>query len=138
MINNGNNFYLINNEGWLIMVWGLDIKPFEIKINKELINFINNNALPINEVCEINDDIDVELYKKCLLMKGTVKRDDSVLLMEDLIKLGLKEEDAELIAIEAGSSQIMVNKSYLNTFPISSRIKSEVLKKICNFYIGEY
>ena len=44
---------------------------------------------------------------------------------------------ARIIALDAGSSQIIVNKAYLVDTKLSSNLIKQVLKEVGNFYIGE-
>ncbi len=58
------NFYAIKKDS--ILFWGLDIKkPILIKLKNDLKNFIENNNLHINEVCELNEKEDIELLVLC-------------------------------------------------------------------------
>jgi len=133
----GNNFYEITKT--TIRFWGFDIKePFEVYINEDLEKFLREKNLPKNEVCEFIDDIDIELYDFCLLLKYDLQsNDERILLMNDLILLGLSEQDARIIALEAGASQIYVNNEYLNKFNIEEELKGEIKTKLCKFYMGE-
>lgn len=59
----GNNFLEIRNTS--ITLWGLDIKPFEVNLSKEIKVYIEKEKIPTNEVCEIVENDIVELYKLC-------------------------------------------------------------------------
>ena len=106
---NGNNFYEITKT--TIRFWGLDIKePFEVHINEELKKFIKKKNLAENEVCEFNDDDDIELQNYCLSLRNNFEtNDERISLMRDIMLSGLSERDARIIALEAGASQVYVN-----------------------------
>ena len=134
---NGNNFYQIKEK--TILFWGTNIrKPFEVEIDNTIEEYITKNNLAKYEVCEINDDIDINLYRHSLLLVNNIDENDGrFLLMNKLILLGLKEYDAKLIAIEAGASQICVNRKYLQDFEFNEYIIESVLSALCDFYMGE-
>jgi len=133
----GNNFYEITKTN--IRFWGVDIKEsFELYINEDLEKFLREKNLPKNEVCEFIDDIDIALYDFCFLLKYDLQsNDERVLLMKDLILLGLSKQDARIIAIEAGASQIYVNNEYLDKFNIEKELNGKIKTKLCKFYMGE-
>jgi len=134
---NGNNFYEITKT--TIRFWGLDIKePFEVHISEGLKKFIKEKNLAENEVCEFNDDVDIELFNYCLLLRNDLEtNDERIALMRDLMLLGLSERDARIIALEAGASQVYVNSEYLEQFKIEEKLKVEIKTKLCKFYMGE-
>ncbi len=132
----GNNFYEIKEE--TILFWGLDIESFELRLDTNIKSFILNNNLPKNEVCEINDNIDIELYRYCLSQRDDlVKNDARVVLMNKLISLGIKKDKALLIAIEAGASQIIVDGKYIEKLGVRKNLKNSVLETLCDFYLGK-
>ena len=133
----GNNFYKIR--GATILFWGMDIKePFEVHLDTKIKSYIRDNGLPENEVCEIIDKTDIELYKYCLSVRDDLDKNDArVVLMNKLISLGVKKDKALLIAIEAGASQILVNGKYIEELGINKNLKSSVLETICDFYLGK-
>jgi hypothetical protein len=101
MINEGDNFYIIENN--IIRFWGQNINiPFEIKINDDIKRFIKEKEFHINEVCELNEDNDLELYRKCLsYIDNKIFDDERVLLMNQLELLGVNKEDArELLLLK--------------------------------------
>ncbi|MBL0046646.1 MAG: hypothetical protein IPP32_00895 [Bacteroidetes bacterium] len=59
-ISNSNNFYLI--KGSSILFWGMDIPSKEIELTNSIKEFIKQNDVSIDEVVEISDTIDEELY----------------------------------------------------------------------------
>ncbi|MCD6112937.1 MAG: hypothetical protein J7J86_06680 [Bacteroidales bacterium] len=132
-----NNFYKIR--GGTILFWGLDIKePFEVHLDTKIKGYIRNNNLPENEVCEIIDKIDIELYEYCLSIRNDLDENDArVVLMNRLISLGVKKDKALLIAIEAGASQILVdNSKYIEELGVNKNLKRIVLETLCDFYFG--
>lgn len=63
-LKDGDNFIEIKSTS--IILWGIDIKPFEVNLTEKINNYIENLKIPINEICEIVEDDIVELYKLCL------------------------------------------------------------------------
>jgi hypothetical protein len=71
-LNNGNNFYLIDND-W-IYFWGLDLDSQKTPISTSIRQFITVNNFSINEVCEFNQHEDFELFiKACDVSQNTIK-----------------------------------------------------------------
>jgi len=66
-ISSGNNFYQIQNDS--VLFWGMDIPSLNVKLNKTIIEFIENNQLPYNEVIEISEFEDEALLE--LIMSNT-------------------------------------------------------------------
>lgn len=62
-IRNGNNFYLIEQND--ILFWGMDIPNLKIIISDFIRKFIDKKDFSINEVCEFNQQEDLELF--CLI-----------------------------------------------------------------------
>lgn len=62
--NDSNNFLMVKEDS--IVIWGLDIKPFEVEKIEEIKSCIIENEIPINEVCEIVEYDIIELYKLCV------------------------------------------------------------------------
>lgn len=60
-INDGNNFYLVQNDN--ITFWGININPFMTTINHKLEKIIIAYNIPLNEVIEISENEDLSLYK---------------------------------------------------------------------------
>jgi len=63
-LKDGDNFIEIKSTS--IILWGIDIKPFEVNLTENINNYIENLKIPINEICEIVEDDIVGLYKLCL------------------------------------------------------------------------
>lgn len=63
--------------------------------------------------------------------------DPRVLLKGELIKIGILSKQASIIALDAGSSQVIVNSNYLDDFKFSTIIKTKALLAITKFYNGE-
>lgn len=64
--------------------------------------------------------------------------DPRIVLSEDLKQIGLVEKDAITIALDAGSSQTIINIEYLiNNFDFSKDILSEILNLVSRFYLGQ-
>ena len=63
--------------------------------------------------------------------------DPRELLRKELAKLGLDKNIVSIIALDAGSSQCIVNKKYLRELNIEISIFEKVYKKIVMFYMGE-
>lgn len=61
LLSDGNNFYLIEDN--FIHFWGLDITPKKIQLNDKSFSFINENELPLNEVCEFNEEVDFRFFE---------------------------------------------------------------------------
>jgi len=51
--------------------------------------------------------------------------------------LGISKEKSVLIALDAGSSQIVVNRKYLLDINIPMKLLEPTLKEIIQFYMGE-
>jgi len=133
---NGNNFFIIKNN--VIQFWGTDIKePFEIVINKRIEDFILNNSFPFNEICEFIEDVDYKLYELCLSYRSDFSTTDQrIVLMNKLINIGVNKKLARIIALDAGSSQVVVNREYLSYHDLSEKIKEKVISELFEFYFG--
>ncbi len=55
-----------------VLIWGLDIPPFEVKITEEIRNYINENDIPFDEPCELIEDDVTGLYKLCLKTQNDI------------------------------------------------------------------
>ena len=64
--------------------------------------------------------------------------DPRIILKQKLIKVGILPQDANLIALEAGSSQALVNKKYLISFQYSEKIRKKALNVVRLFYNGHF
>jgi len=64
-------------------------------------------------------------------------RDPRIILNEELSRAGIKQKDAYMIALDAGSSQVIVDKEYLSALDYSEQIKKVALNLIVNFYTGK-
>ena len=133
---NGNNFYLIKQDK--IEFWGMNIeKPFGVLINYEIKKFINQNGFSTNEVCEFIDEIDYELFKLCYSYRSDLNSNDGrIILMNKLLDIGLDKQVALIIALDAGSSQVIVNREYLKDYDLSDKTRKKIIKELCNFYMG--
>lgn len=63
--------------------------------------------------------------------------DPRIVLKEELIAIGILSKQASIIALDAGSSQVIVNKEYLDDFKFFKIITIKVLAMITKFYNGE-
>ena len=63
--------------------------------------------------------------------------DEREILKKGLIKLGIDNSKANIIAVDAGSSQCIINKLYLEDLGISAKLIKRALKLIVLFYIEE-
>lgn len=63
--------------------------------------------------------------------------DTRVILKDELIKIGILISDSDTIALDAGSSQVVVNLLYHKEFNYLQRIRTLALKLIGKFYSGE-
>lgn len=61
LLSNGNNFYLIENN--FIYFWGLNINSKKISLNENILKFITENNIPLNEVCEFNESSDFHFFE---------------------------------------------------------------------------
>jgi hypothetical protein len=60
------NFYSVNIERNNIRFWGIDFKKkFSVEITKRIKSILIKNDLYNNDVCEFNEDIDIELLNLC-------------------------------------------------------------------------
>ena len=66
------NYYLDNLKEETVLIWGLDIPPFEVKITEEIRNYINENDIPFDEPCELIEDDVTGLYKLCLKTQNDI------------------------------------------------------------------
>jgi hypothetical protein len=64
-------------------------------------------------------------------------RDPRIILNEELSRAGIKQKDAYMIALDAGSSQVIVDEEYLSTLDYSEQIKKVALNLIVKFYTGK-
>ena len=65
-LTDGENFYEVNTKTDFIQFWGLDFKkPFSVKITKGIKDFLINNDMYNDELCEFNQDEDIELLNLC-------------------------------------------------------------------------
>ena len=133
---NGSNFFVIKNN--VIQFWGTNIKePFEIKINKKIKEFVDKNNFSINEICEFTDDKDYKLYKLCLFFRNDLNsNDERIILMNRLVNIGVDKKLARVIALDAGSSQVIVDSEYLSNCDLSENIKEKLIFELFNFYVG--
>lgn len=67
-----------------------------------------------------------------------MKNDSRVVFANKLIKLGLNDSKANLIAIEAGASQTIVNRLYLEELGIGGRFQDQIFMEVVKFYMGEF
>jgi len=58
-------------------------------------------------------------------------------LKQELMNLGVNDSNSTVISLDAGSSQCIVNKEYLNHIKIDKSIFDKVLQKVIDFYCGE-
>lgn len=64
--------------------------------------------------------------------------DDRIILREKLISINIEKNKASMIALDAGSSQCIVNKSYLKDIGIiDEKITKHAIRLIRQFYCGE-
>lgn len=63
--------------------------------------------------------------------------DPRIVLKEELISIGILSKQASIISLDAGSSQVIVNKEYLDGFRFSEIIIINALALITKFYNGE-
>lgn len=63
--------------------------------------------------------------------------DPRIVLSKELIKIGISLTDANIIALDTGSSQVSVNGDYLSDFQYSKQIKKLALSLVGKFYSGE-
>jgi DpnD/PcfM-like protein len=64
--------------------------------------------------------------------------DERIKLKEILCLIGISKEKSNLIAIEAGSSQCVVNVDYLISIEVPSYLLDVAMKYINMFYRGEF
>ena len=64
--------------------------------------------------------------------------DERIVLKEKLISVGIAHQAASLISIEAGSSQCVVNNSYLKGLCIEKNTRKLAMIFINRFYRGEH
>ena len=63
--------------------------------------------------------------------------DPRIILKEELISIGIVGHEASIIALDAGSSQVIVNKEYLDEFKYHKSKSNKALAMITKFYNGE-
>ena len=63
--------------------------------------------------------------------------DIRIIFKEELIKIGILENDATVIALDVGSSQVAVNNEYFEDFNYSENVKKTALVLTGKFYSGE-
>ena len=136
IIFNGNNFFIIKHDR--VEFWGMNIEnPFGVIINDEIKKFTTQNDFLTNEVCEFFDEKDYELFKLCLIYRDELNsNDERNILMNKLMNLGVEDKTAKIIALDAGSSQVIVNREYLKEYDFSDKIREQIIKELCHFYMG--
>lgn len=63
--------------------------------------------------------------------------DPRKILEQELIKIGISSRDAAIIALDTGSSQVFVNREYLNDFPYLKSMIKMALGLVGKFYSRE-
>jgi hypothetical protein len=63
--------------------------------------------------------------------------DIRIIFKEELIKIGILANDATVIALDIGSSQVAVNNEYFEDFNYSENVKKTALVLTGKFYSGE-
>lgn len=63
--------------------------------------------------------------------------DPRLILKKELINIGIVNSDATVIALDTGSSQVLVNMVYLEEFNYTAKVRSLAIKLIGEFYSGE-
>lgn len=67
---NEDNSIMVKEE--TVLIWGLDIQPFEVEITEEIKNYIIENDIPIGEPCELVEDDVTGLYKLCIKTENDI------------------------------------------------------------------
>lgn len=65
-------------------------------------------------------------------------KDERKILKEELVSIGISEYEATIIALDAGSSQTIVDIEYLRKIKIPKHLINQALQKITKFYFGYY
>jgi hypothetical protein len=133
------------------------METFEIEVHEILSRVVRVEAESMNDaISKVNDMyhneeivLDAEDYKyteikpffndasiKEILQKKDLQ-DDRIILSEILQLLGISKDKSSLIALEAGSSQEIVNEDYLIEIGIPSYNINDAMKYINMFYRGE-
>jgi hypothetical protein len=63
--------------------------------------------------------------------------DDRLILAKKLVSIGVESKIASFIALDAGSSQCVVNRAYLEDCNISKELIADSLDIITSFYCGD-
>lgn len=63
--------------------------------------------------------------------------DPREILKEKLIEIGVLTNNATIISLDAGSSQVLVNKEYFEDFQYSKQISKMALSVVSKFYSGK-
>ena len=65
-LTDGENFYEVNTKTDIIQFWGLEFKkPFSVIMSKGIKDFLISNDMYNDELCEFNQDEDIELLNLC-------------------------------------------------------------------------
>ena len=64
-------------------------------------------------------------------------KDPRIILKEELISIGILANQATAIALDSGSSQVIVNKEYLDEFNFNKGISKKALAIVNKFYNAE-
>lgn len=133
------------------------METFEIEVHEVLSRVVRVEAESMNDaISKVNDMyrneeivLDAEDYEyteikpffndaliKEILQKKDLQ-DDRIILSEILQLLGISKDKSSLIALEAGSSQEIVNEDYLIEIGIPSYNINDAMKYINMFYRGE-
>ncbi len=65
------------------------------------------------------------------------ERDPREIFADELTKIGVPKEEADSIALDAGSSQVIVNKAYLRELNLPEKVAAKAWKLSIKFYTGE-
>ena len=65
-------------------------------------------------------------------------RDPRYILYDEFVSVGIPQKLAFTIALDAGSSQVVIDKEYLNELNISKEMEEIIFEKVSRFYFGYY
>jgi hypothetical protein len=72
-------------------------------------------------------------------MEGSKQSDPRMVLLDKLLRLGLKEREAWPIALDAGGSQVSVDRDYLYSIGVEEQaLQDKILFLIKRFKIGDF
>ena len=115
------------------------MKKFKIEVQEILSKIIEIEATDIDqaiyEVKKMYESEEIILNENdYITTEFTNYERPRIFLKEKLIKVGVKDNEATIIAMDAGSYQIIISKVYLNNFKLNNITKIKILRLVKRWY----